>query len=257
MGFSAVNPLTSRVTDQEVRALSPAAHAKIVGLRDGYEALHADVLERGTRTGAFALTDVRLARLALLEMGNGVANRYRPDGRVDVGTLQDRFGFTSSDVLSTPFPLFHIDAATLTTLAALSVGRPPRSGAVTFDGRSSDSIRRRGENISAFEVEEIAGGHRDVVEAAAVSVPSEYTEEDVKLFVVVREGSMLTAADLHAHCCRIAPRFMVSRYPEHVYELRSVCICTRQDVFSSRRAVSRSNKCSDRIEACSAAPTPS
>jgi AcrR family transcriptional regulator len=91
VGFSAVNPLTSQVVDQEIRALAPASRAELVGMRDEYESMFARVLERGTRTGVFALTDVRLARLALLEMCNGVAYWYRPDGRVGVEELQERF----------------------------------------------------------------------------------------------------------------------------------------------------------------------
>lgn len=91
VGFSARNPLTSRVTDQEVRALSPTSHAELVRMRDDYESMYARILERGTRTGSFALTDVRLARLALLEMCNGVANWYRPGGRVEVDELQERY----------------------------------------------------------------------------------------------------------------------------------------------------------------------
>lgn len=107
VGFSAVNPKTSRVTDQEVRALSPAAHAELVGMRDDYESMLARVLERGTRTAVFALTDVRLARLALLEMCNGVANWYQSGGRVDVETLQQRFIEFTCRMVGTP--ALHLD----------------------------------------------------------------------------------------------------------------------------------------------------
>ena len=92
-------------------------------------------------------------------------------------------------------------------------------GFLTFAGRVSDSIRRRGENISAFEVEELIVSHPDVVEAAAVGVPSELTEEDVKVFVVVRDAAALSAAQLHGYCLERAPRYMVPRYYEFVAEL--------------------------------------
>lgn len=92
-------------------------------------------------------------------------------------------------------------------------------GYLTFAGRLSDSIRRRGENISAFEVEELVLSHADVVEAAAVGVPSELTEEDVKVFVVVRDGAALNAPDLHDYCLERAPKYMVPRYYEFVAEL--------------------------------------
>ncbi|MER5625742.1 TetR/AcrR family transcriptional regulator [Streptosporangium sp. NPDC002544] len=87
----AVNPLTCQVTDREVRALTGDNHAEIVAMRDDYESMFQRVLERGVRTGEFQITDLRVARLALLEMCNGVAVWYRPDGRLSVAQLQDRF----------------------------------------------------------------------------------------------------------------------------------------------------------------------
>lgn len=91
VGISALNPLTARVTDQEMRSLSPHDLHLLVGLRDDYESMFSTVLERGLRTGAFHLTDARLARLAILEMCNGVAHWYRPDGRLGVEEVQRRF----------------------------------------------------------------------------------------------------------------------------------------------------------------------
>jgi TetR/AcrR family transcriptional regulator, cholesterol catabolism regulator len=87
----AVNPLTSRVTDTEVRALTGGNRAEIIALRDEYEALVAGVLARGVAAGEFHVTDLGVARLALVEMCNGVALWYRPDGRLSVAELQDRF----------------------------------------------------------------------------------------------------------------------------------------------------------------------
>jgi AcrR family transcriptional regulator len=91
VGISALNPLTARVTDQEMRSLSAQNFEILVGLRDDYESMFSTVLERGVRTGAFHLTDVRLARLAILEMCNGVAHCYRPDGRLSVEEVQRKF----------------------------------------------------------------------------------------------------------------------------------------------------------------------
>lgn len=87
----AVNPLTSRVTDTEMRALTGRNLAEIIALRDEYEALVAGVLARGMAAGEFHVTDLGVARLALVEMCNGVALWYRPDGRLSVAELQDRF----------------------------------------------------------------------------------------------------------------------------------------------------------------------
>lgn len=91
VGLSAVNPLTARVTDHELRALSQAKCAEMLALRDEYEVLFGKVLQRGARSGLFRLADVRITQLALLEMCNGVANWYRPDGRLGVAAVQDRF----------------------------------------------------------------------------------------------------------------------------------------------------------------------
>lgn len=99
------------------------------------------------------------------------------------------------------------------------LGSLDSQGFLTFHGRSSDSIRRRGENISAFEVEELAISHPDVLEAAAVGVPSELTEEDLKIYVVAQPGATLEAATLHTYLTQRAPRHMVPRYYELVPSL--------------------------------------
>jgi carnitine-CoA ligase len=91
-------------------------------------------------------------------------------------------------------------------------GRLDSDGFVTFLGRSTDSIRRRGENISAHEVEQAGLEHPDVTEVAAIGLPSELTEEDVKIYVVLREGATLTAAELHEHYRTVAPRHLAPRY---------------------------------------------
>jgi carnitine-CoA ligase len=61
-------------------------------------------------------------------------------------------------------------------------------GTYTFLGRKKEVIRRRGENVAPAEIEEALASHPDVVEAAVVGVPSELSEEDIKAFVVMREG---------------------------------------------------------------------
>ncbi len=90
--MTALNPLTARVTDQEMRALSADNFAELVAVRDDYESMFSTVLTRGVRTSAFQVVDARLTRLALLEMCNGVAHWYRPDGRLSVMQVADQFG---------------------------------------------------------------------------------------------------------------------------------------------------------------------
>lgn len=81
-----------------------------------------------------------------------------------------------------------------------------------FVDRKKDAIRRRGENISSFEVERTVLAHPGVLECAAVAVPSELGEDEVLLCAVPRPGAWLEPADLVAHCEERMARFMVPRY---------------------------------------------
>ncbi|MEX0665280.1 MAG: AMP-binding protein [Acidimicrobiia bacterium] len=85
-----------------------------------------------------------------------------------------------------------------------------------FVDRIKDAIRRRGENISSFEVEALVNQHPDVAESAAIGVPSEYTEDDVKVCVVLVAGSALVAEELVTWLAPRMPKFMVPRYVEFV-----------------------------------------
>jgi crotonobetaine/carnitine-CoA ligase len=92
------------------------------------------------------------------------------------------------------------------------LARRDKDGYFYFVGRRTDSIRRRGENISAFEVEEVVKLHPSVVDAAAFGVPSELTEDDVMVAVVARPGEMVDPADLIEFCTSRMGRHMVPRY---------------------------------------------
>lgn len=88
-----------------------------------------------------------------------------------------------------------------------------------FVDRIKDAIRRRGESISAFDLECEVNLHPAVLESAAIGVPSELEDEDVKVAVVLRPGADLDEAELVAFCEEKLPRFMVPRYVEIVDEL--------------------------------------
>jgi crotonobetaine/carnitine-CoA ligase len=83
-----------------------------------------------------------------------------------------------------------------------------------FVDRMKDSIRRRGENISAFDLECEVNMHPAILESAAIGVPSELEDEDVKLAVVLRPGTTLDPEELAAYCAERLPKFMVPRYIE-------------------------------------------
>jgi len=87
-------------------------------------------------------------------------------------------------------------------------------GRYRFVDRIKDVIRRRGENISSYEVESAARTHPSVAEAAAFPVPSELAEDEVMVAVTVRPGRALDPADLVRHCAGELPPFAVPRYVE-------------------------------------------
>lgn len=88
-----------------------------------------------------------------------------------------------------------------------------------FVDRLKDSIRRRGENISSFEVESEATAHLAVREAAAIPVPSDLGEDDVMLVVSAVPGHTVDPRELiHFLAPRMA-RFMLPRYIRVMQEL--------------------------------------
>ena len=74
--------------------------------------------------------------------------------------------------------------------------RMDEDGWFYFVDRMKDALRRRGENISSFEVEAQVAQHPDVQEVAVIGVPSELSEDEVKAVVVRVAGSDLTAEEL-------------------------------------------------------------
>ncbi|MCS6805626.1 MAG: ATP-dependent acyl-CoA ligase [Acidobacteriota bacterium] len=99
------------------------------------------------------------------------------------------------------------------------LGYMDEDGYLYFVGRKKEAIRRRGENISAFEVEQIVNQHPSVLESAAIAVPSEWSEDDVKIVVVLKEGEQLEPEELIRFCESRMAYFMVPRYVEFRHEL--------------------------------------
>ncbi len=88
-----------------------------------------------------------------------------------------------------------------------------------FLDRLKDSIRRRGENVSSYEVETVLTAHPDVAAAAVVPVPAEVGDDDVLAFVVPRDGVELGAESLIGFCEPRLAYFAIPRYVEFVDEL--------------------------------------
>jgi crotonobetaine/carnitine-CoA ligase len=94
-----------------------------------------------------------------------------------------------------------------------------KEGNLFFTDRKSDSMRRRGENISSFEVESIIEKHPDVEVCAAFGVPSELGEDEVMIWMIPREGAKLDLKDLIRYCAETMAYFMVPRYIDIVEEI--------------------------------------
>jgi crotonobetaine/carnitine-CoA ligase len=92
-------------------------------------------------------------------------------------------------------------------------------GHYRFVDRAKDAIRRRGENVSSWEVEQAVQTHPDVVTAAAVGVPSDLAEEEVMVFVVLQDGRAPDPAALIGHLESRLAYFAIPRYVEFVASL--------------------------------------
>ncbi|MEK9774923.1 MAG: AMP-binding protein, partial [Quisquiliibacterium sp.] len=92
-------------------------------------------------------------------------------------------------------------------------------GYLYFVDRKKEAIRRRGENISAYEVEMILSRHPAVLEAAAIAVPSELSEDEVMVYLVLRPGAQVTHEQIVQFADAHMSHFMVPRFVEFVNEL--------------------------------------
>lgn len=92
-------------------------------------------------------------------------------------------------------------------------------GYFRFIDRMKDAIRRRGENISSYEVEQVLLSHPDVAEAAAFPVRSELAEEEVMVAIVLRDGRLLAPTALLEYCKNRMPAFAVPRFIEFLTAL--------------------------------------
>lgn len=88
-----------------------------------------------------------------------------------------------------------------------------------FVGRKKDAIRRRGENISASEVELVIMSHPKVLECACFGVPSELGEDDVMACIVPKPGMSLSPQEILPFCEKRMAYFMIPRYMEFVESL--------------------------------------
>jgi len=94
-------------------------------------------------------------------------------------------------------------------------------GRLFYADRIRDRIRRRGENISSFEIEQVLNDHPDVQESAVVGIRVEAAggEDEVKAYIVTAGGEDIDNVALLDYCAENIPRFAVPRFVEAVEEV--------------------------------------
>ncbi len=102
-----------------------------------------------------------------------------------------------------------------------------------------DSIRRRGENISSFEVERVIMSHPAVEIAAVFPVPSDLAEDEVMTTVVVKEGAALNGEELVRILSRAGYRISRSRASWILYRLAAHRKRQGAEIQAARAAADR------------------
>jgi crotonobetaine/carnitine-CoA ligase len=100
-------------------------------------------------------------------------------------------------------------------------GRFDARGRLFFVDRIKDCIRRRGENISSFEIEQVIAAHPMVAESAVVAVKAtdQGGEDEIKACVILKAGQPLAPEALLDFCQERMPRFAIPRFVEFVAAL--------------------------------------
>lgn len=94
------------------------------------------------------------------------------------------------------------------------IGKFDDDGFFYFVDRKKDYLRRRGENISSFEMEAAFAAHPDIAEIAVHAVPSDKGEDDVKITAILKPGANLTAEALFQWSTNAVPYYALPRYIE-------------------------------------------
>lgn len=92
------------------------------------------------------------------------------------------------------------------------MGKTDEDGYFYFVDRKKQALRRRGENISSFEVEAVLNAMPQVLESCVVGVPSEMGEDEVKAVIVLKEGQSLTPGQVIDWCVPRMAYFAIPRY---------------------------------------------
>ena len=123
------------------------------------------------------------------------------------------------------------------------LGWADEEGFLYFVDRKKDVIRRRGENISSQEVEDVIKRHPTVLDCAVIAVPSELGEDEVKAYVTPRPPASVDPETIVRWCAENLAYFKVPRYIEVREEMpRTPSLRVRKDLLRQERE--------DLIEGC-------
>jgi crotonobetaine/carnitine-CoA ligase len=117
---------------------------------------------------------------------------------------------------------YHNDPArTVQTLSNLwlhtgDLGHLDEDGYLYFRGRQAHWLRRRGENISAYEVEKVLSAYPGILEVVVVGVPSDLGDEEVKAFIIAEADAAIDATEMCLWCAEQIASFKVPRFVELV-----------------------------------------
>jgi carnitine-CoA ligase len=94
------------------------------------------------------------------------------------------------------------------------IGRVDSDDYLYFVDRKADYLRRRGENVSSFEVEGVYMAHGGLADVAVHAVPSQMTEDDIKVTATLKSGATVTEEELFRWSIDQLPYFALPRYIE-------------------------------------------
>ena len=92
-------------------------------------------------------------------------------------------------------------------------------GYLFFLDRKKDIIRKKGENISATEIESVINSNENVLISAVIAVPSELSEDEIMACVIRQEGAAMSPEEIVDHCRQHLAPYKVPRYIQFRSEL--------------------------------------
>ncbi|MFE3002688.1 AMP-binding protein [Nocardia sp. NPDC059246] len=104
------------------------------------------------------------------------------------------------------------------------LGYSDSSGTLHFAGRAKDVIRRRGRQVAPAEIETVIRAHRDISDCAAIGVPSELSDEEVKIVLEPIPGAEPSIEEIMNLVHERLPRYMYPRYIEFVDEIPKLAV---------------------------------